>query len=214
MSDKKLPILILGTGAEARIALDIANDLDILVYGFITSEETELRKEMNDILVVAELGSEDSDTLLKDENIKMVLAEADLEQRELLSEQLATHSSEVINLNHPLARFSPFSQMGKGNILNTGSVVLANAEIGDFNWIGCHVSIGADAVIGDFCNILDGVRIGEGAIIERQVFIGAGAIIQKGVRVGEKVMIAPGAVVMTDIPDGATAFGNPAQVSK
>ncbi|MDW3650621.1 MAG: DapH/DapD/GlmU-related protein [Bacteroidia bacterium] len=214
MSDKKLPILILGTGAEARIALDIANDLDILVYGFITSEESELRKEMNDILVVAELGSEDSDTLLKDENIKMVLAEADLEQRELLSEQLATHSSEVINLIHPLARFSPFSQMGKGNILNTAAVVLANAEIGDFNWIGCHVSIGADAVIGDYCNILDGVRIGEGVVIERQAFIGAGAIIQKGIRIGEKVMIAPGAVVMTDIPDGATAFGNPAQVSK
>jgi len=206
--------MILGTGAEARIALDIANYLDILVYGFITSEEAELRKEMNDILVVAELGSEDSDTLLKDENIKMVLAEADLEQRELLSEQLATHSSEVINLIHPLSRISPFAQMGKGNIVNAGTMVMPNAEIGDFNWMGCHVSVGADAVIGDFCNILDGAKIGEGVVIERQVFVGAGAIIQKGVRIGEKVMIAPGAVVMTDIPDGATAFGNPAQVSK
>lgn len=214
MSDKKLPILILGTGAEARIALDIANDLDILVYGYITSEDSELRKEMNDILVVAELGSEDSDTLLNDENIKIVLAEADLEQRELLSEQLATHSSEVINLNHPLSRFSPFSKMGKGNIINAASIILANAELGDFNWIGTHVTIGADAVIGDFCNIQDGAKIGAEVVIERQVLVGAGAVIQKGVRVGEKVMIAPGAVVMTDLPDGATAFGNPAQVSK
>ncbi|MEL6256123.1 MAG: hypothetical protein AAFR87_29225 [Bacteroidota bacterium] len=214
MADYKLPIMILGTGAEARIALDIANAHDILVYGFITSEESELRKEMNDILVVAELGSEDGDTLLKDENIKMVLAEADLEQRELLSEQLATHSSEVINLIHPLSRISPFSQLGKGNVVNAGTMIMPNAEIGDFNWIGCHASIGADAVIGDYCNIMDGARIGEGVIIERQVYISAGAIIQKGVRIGEKVMIAPGAVVMTDIPDGSTAFGNPAQVSK
>jgi len=213
-SEKKLPILIVGTGAEARIALDIANDLDILVYGFLTSEESELRQEMNDILVVAELGTEDSDTLLEDKNIKFVLAEADLEQRELLSDQLATHSSELINLTHPLARFSPFAKMGKGNILLTGVVVLPNAEIGDFNRIGAYSSIGVDALIGDYCHLQEGVRIGEGAVLERHVSVGAGAIINKGVKIGEKVMIAPGAVVMTDIPDESMAFGNPAQVRK
>jgi len=212
MSEKKLPILIVGTGAEARIANDIANELDILVYGFITTEESELRKEMNDILVVAEMGSEDSDTLLDDKNIKIVVAELDLEQRELLTDQVATHSSELINLTHPSASFSFFASMGKGNILLPGAVVLPNAEIGDFNWFGAHASVGADAVIGDYCTLQDGVRVGEGAVLERHVSVGAGAIINKGVKIGEKVMIAPGAVVMTDIPDGSMAFGNPAQV--
>ena len=49
-------------------------------------------------------------------------------------------------------------------------------------------------------------------IIEDDVWIGIGAIILKGVRIGRGAKIAAGAVVTRDVPEGATAAGNPARV--
>ncbi len=43
-------------------------------------------------------------------------------------------------------------------------------------------------------------------------WIGIGAIVLKGVRVGAGARVAAGAVVTADVPDGATAAGNPARV--
>ncbi len=51
------------------------------------------------------------------------------------------------------------------------------------------------------------VSIGDGA------WIGIGAIILKGVRIGVGARVGAGAVVARDVPAGAVAEGNPAQVS-
>jgi acetyltransferase-like isoleucine patch superfamily enzyme len=49
--------------------------------------------------------------------------------------------------------------------------------------------------------------------IGNDVLIGTGAIILKGVRVGDGATIAPGTVLTRDVPPGACAAGNPAQIS-
>ena len=72
------------------------------------------------------------------------------------------------------------------------------------------------------------VRAGAGVVVEHQVtlgaergqspqlgddvFLGAGARVLGGVRVGSHVRIGANAVVVSDIPDGATAVGVPARV--
>jgi acetyltransferase-like isoleucine patch superfamily enzyme len=48
--------------------------------------------------------------------------------------------------------------------------------------------------------------------IEDDVWIGYNATILKGVRIGKGAIIEPGAVVSKDVPPGAIAFGNPAQI--
>ncbi len=49
-------------------------------------------------------------------------------------------------------------------------------------------------------------------VLGDDVFIGAGAKIVGGVRIGNNVKIGANAVVISDIPDGATAVGVPARV--
>jgi acetyltransferase-like isoleucine patch superfamily enzyme len=48
--------------------------------------------------------------------------------------------------------------------------------------------------------------------IEDDVWIGYNATILKGVTIGRGAIIEPGAVVSKDVPPGAIAFGNPAQI--
>ena len=49
-------------------------------------------------------------------------------------------------------------------------------------------------------------------VIEDDVWIGIGAIVLKGVRIGRGATVAAGSVVAHDVPAGACASGNPAQV--
>ena len=50
-----------------------------------------------------------------------------------------------------------------------------------------------------------------GAQIHDEVQIGAGAIIYQGVNLEKGAYIGPGSVVMQDVEEGQSVFGNPAQ---
>ena len=85
---------------------------------------------------------------------------------------------------------------------------------------GSGVVIGETAIIGDDCTILQGVTLGGRGNIKgkrhptlcNKVFVGAGAKILGNIEIGNNVKIGANAVVLTDIPDGATAVGVPARI--
>jgi serine O-acetyltransferase len=78
------------------------------------------------------------------------------------------------------------------------------------------VVIGSGVKIGKRCTIFQGVTIGAAhgnyPVIGDDVFIGANACVIGSARIGNKAIIGAGAVVVKDVPDGATAVGNPARV--
>ena len=74
------------------------------------------------------------------------------------------------------------------------------------------VVIHPDAKIGVNCLIFQQVTIVNGVEIGGHVDIGAGAKIVRPVKIGNHVKIGANAVVLSDIPDGTTAVGIPAQI--
>ena len=80
-----------------------------------------------------------------------------------------------------------------------GIVIHPRCKIGDNVTIGAHVTIGG--------------RGGPGVpIIGNNVFLGAGAKILGGIRIGDNARIGANAVVLTDVPENATAVGVPARI--
>ena len=100
----------------------------------------------------------------------------------------------------------PAAFIGKGLLIDHGSGVV----------------IGETAIIGDDCTLFHGVTLGgrgntkgkRHPTLYNGVFVGAGAKILGNIEIGNNAKIGANAVVLTDVPDGATAVGVPERIVK
>ena len=123
---------------------------------------------------------------------------------------------------------------GEGTSVYDNVVVLGDVSVGKNTWIGPQVVLdGAGGLtVGDFCSISAGVQIyshdsvrwalsmGQDEIeysptkIGSGVYLGPNVVVAKGVTIGDRCVIGANSVVLSDIPSGHVAYGNPCQVSR
>lgn len=105
-------------------------------------------------------------------------------------------------------------RLGRGAFLNFNCIILdvCEVEIGDQTQIGPAVQILTADHPRDPAQRAEGVEFSKPVTIGRNVWIGGGAIILPGVTIGDDAVIGAGSVVTRDVPEGATAVGNPARV--
>ena len=104
----------------------------------------------------------------------------------------------------------------------TGIEIHPGATIGKGLFIdhGMGVVIGETAEIGDNCTLYQNVTLGgtgkdtgkRHPTLGNNVLVGSGAKVLGPFRVGDKARIAAGAVVLSEVPDNATAVGVPAKI--
>ncbi|GAB4427804.1 MAG: hypothetical protein OHK0039_46250 [Bacteroidia bacterium] len=209
--ESKVPLLILGTDAAARMAIQVAASLDVLVMGILAADTVKMPPEIDDIPVVAAIYTADAESLLGDAYTRVVIAALDIEQRREMAEHAEGRAAQIETLIDAQHTLSPYAIIGQGNIIGAGAMIQAGAVIGNYNLIGCGCSIGIGTEIGDYCTVQDGALLGRDVVIEDEVFIGLGAMVNTGVHVGQGAMIAAGAVVLQNVSPGASVFGNPAR---
>lgn len=131
--------------------------------------------------------------------------------RNLISERYPTEYAKAI---HPSAIVSSSAKIGEGTVVMQGSVIQSDANIGKHCIINTGASVDHECRIGDFVHIsphatlCGNVHVGEGS------WIGAGATLIPGIKIGKWCTIGAGSVVIRDIPDGATAYGNPCRIAE
>lgn len=106
----------------------------------------------------------------------------------------------------------------------TGIDIHPGATIGERLFIdhGIGVVIGETAVIGNDVTILHGVTLGSRRDVDGKrhptvgdnVFIGTNALILGNITINNDAKVGAGAVVLKDVPENATAVGNPARILK
>ena len=104
----------------------------------------------------------------------------------------------------------------------TGIEIHPGATIGKGLFIdhGMGVVIGETAEIGDNCTIYQGVTLGgtgkdhgkRHPTLGNNVLVGSGAKVLGPFKVGDNARIAAGAVVLTEVPENASAVGVPAKI--
>lgn len=122
------------------------------------------------------------------------------------------HCVEYARAVHPSATVSQTAQIGAGTVVMQGAIIQSDARIGHHSIVNSGASVDHECRIGDFVHIsphatlCGNVHVGEGA------WIGAGATVIPGIKIGRWATVGAGSVVIRDIPDGATAYGNPAKL--
>ena len=92
---------------------------------------------------------------------------------------------------YPKVSVDTYSKVGVCCVLNTGSIVCHDSEIGNYSFIGPNVTICGDVKIGERC------------------FIGAGSILTNSIVIGDDVIVGAGSLISSNIPANKKAVGNP-----
>lgn len=89
-------------------------------------------------------------------------------------------------------------------VLTTDLHIGQNTALNVASAVGHDARIGEDCQISSFCDITGWVRVGD------RVLLGSGARLIPGRQVGNDAVVGAGAVVVRDVPEAVTVFGNPA----
>jgi sugar O-acyltransferase (sialic acid O-acetyltransferase NeuD family) len=204
------PVIIFGAKGLGKVALDIFQSNEIIVYCFLDDDTKLHNTEINGVSV---LGSTENETFLKmiGEKCEAFVATDDNKLKATLVEMLKEDRKVMpVNAFHKHLAIAPSVLMGHGNMFNAGVVVNSNAKIGSFCIIGSNTVIDYEAELLDMVQVGAGTVIGSGAKIGKGAFIGSGVTIVAGVTIGKNARIGAGSVVIAEVKDGETVFGNPA----
>jgi sugar O-acyltransferase (sialic acid O-acetyltransferase NeuD family) len=205
------PVLIFGAGTLGKIALDIFNRNNVLVYGFLDDDKKLHNTEIGEIVV---LGETDDDGFLKivGQKTEAFVAIGNTKVKKKIVEILTERRHVMpVNAIHDRAIVSDDAIIGHGNLVMANATINPTAKIGNHCIVQSGAVVDTDAKVADFVTIASGAMINAGVEIADGAFIGSGAIIVTGIKVGKNARIGAGSVVIENIPDNTTVFGNPAK---
>lgn len=206
------PVIIFGGGGLGRVALDIFQGNEVVVFGFLDDDE---KLHNTDIMDIAVLGGTDDDGFLKLIGKKceaFVASDDNKYRRHLVDLLLERRKVMPVNAIHRQAYVALSAAIGHGNLVSAGVVVNAAVRLGSHCILHAGCIVDYQAVIGDFVQIGSGSVVGSGVVVEEGAYIGGGVAVVPGITIGKNARVGAGSVVVENIKPGATVFGNPAKV--
>lgn len=210
----KRSVLVLGGGKAARyVAYIFSYDRETEVFGFSDPDRSKWGMQL---LGRPVLGT-DEEAIERAHASGVRLATIGLGAvplRHRLRGLLEQSGFELVPAVHPSAFLSPGVILGSGVVIEAGSVLSDNPRLEDNVWIGLAAMVSHDTLIGRDCSVGGRAAVGAEVTVGERTQIGMGSIIQSQRRIGSDTIVGSGANVISDIPDGVVAVGNPAKVIK
>ncbi len=137
-----------------------------------------------------------------------------LPRKEEILRQLRTAGRRTPALVHPSSQVHPTCRLGDGCLVyplcNLGQEVELDAGV----LLNNSVVVSHNSRIGDAAYLSPGVVLSGHVTIGAAAFLGSGVLVANQRRIGPRARVGIGAVVTRDVPDGASAIGNPLRLLK
>jgi len=198
-----------GAGGHSKVITDILKSLGVEVLGVFDDQPLGAKLKTMGIDSGIRVQGEAFPKL----DAPLIISVGDNQRRAELDLMLR-RNAEYGQAIHGTTIISDKATIGEGTVILQGAIVQSAAKVGRHVLVNTAASIDHDNEIGDYAHVsphatLCGhVKVGEGT------HIGAGAVVIPSIRIGKWCTIGAGTVVIRDIPDYATAVGNPARVIK
>lgn len=140
-----------------------------------------------------------------------IVAVGDLSVRRVFLVLFDLYRLKGANLIDPTADIEEGAEIGEGNYIYKFVSVYASAKIGNHNIINTKAVIATDACIGDNCNICMGANVCGDCHVGDNSYVGYNATIMSGCNVGERCHVEPCSFVCSNIENGKTVGGVPAE---
>jgi sugar O-acyltransferase (sialic acid O-acetyltransferase NeuD family) len=119
-----------------------------------------------------------------------------------------------ISLIHPLVKINQNSKIGKGCMIFSNVIIGCDAKVDDFATIQAYAILGHDSYIGKYCYIDSFVSLGGYVYVENEATIYPSAVVHPRKKIGTGSVVGAGAIVIRNVKNYKTVYGNPAIILK
>lgn len=203
-------IILIGGGGHAKSVADSVKRLGIYnIKGIVTKDKEEWDE-------YTWLGDDEKLQAIYDSGVMTaVLAIGYLGRgriRRAVFDRLKKIGFAVPAIIDPSAIVSIDAVAEEGSFIGKGAIVNIGAHIGKASIINSGAIIEHECRVGDFSHIAVGARLCGRVDVGEDSFVGAGATVIQCINIGNRVTIGAGSTVISNIGDGVTAVGTPANV--
>jgi len=212
VANKLSELVIVGAGGFGRELLQWVKDINShnprwIIKGFIDDNLEALNGYDVDYQIIGRIVE-----WMPCESEVFALAIAKPMLKEKIVTMLKGRGARFDSIIHPSAVIGDFNRIGEGLVCYPNSGINVNVSIGNFvtllsSGIGHDVCVGDYSTISSYCDITGGCKIG------KRVFLGSHVTIIPTRVIGDDASIGAGSVVVTNIKNNVSVFGNPGKNS-
>ncbi len=205
-------VALIGYSGHAFVVADTIKAMGLKLLGYY--ETSPKNKNPFGLAYLGQEGESKSLDMLYSENNFFFVSIGLNSLRASITEMLFKMGLQTLIVRHPLSFVSDYATLQSGTLIAPGCKVNALVQIGKGVILNTGSIIEHECTIGNYVHVAPGAVLAGNVTVGENSFIGANAVIKEGVTIGRNVVIGAGTVILTDIRDGEKWAGNPGKLIK
>ena len=145
----------------------------------------------------------------------LVIAIGNPRTRYAVAQRLQTRGeTEFATLVHRSCLIGPNCHIAAGSMVCAGCILTTNINVGPHSILNIGTTVGHDVQIGSFVTVAPQVALSGCVVLGDGVEIGTASSIRQGLCIGEGSMLGMGSTLTKDMPENTLFFGSPAKQIK